>query len=99
MWTLKDASKAMRSLHSAKKKHDIEIAMCAGQAHWQNGMVERHIGVFKNIIDRLITEDITSFPTMLQTPRMWLDYRSLFWKPFIIRMLLVDTVDHPRLNG
>ena len=39
--------------------HNIEIAMCAGQAHWQNGMVERHIGVFKNIIDKLIAEEAT----------------------------------------
>ena len=29
-------------------KHNIKIAVCAGQAHWQNGMVERHIDVFKN---------------------------------------------------
>ena len=43
-------------------QHEIEIAMCAGQAHWQNGMVERHIGVFKNIIDRLIAEETTDLP-------------------------------------
>ena len=36
--------------------------MAVGEAHWQNGMVERHIGVFKNSIDRLIAEDTTSFP-------------------------------------
>merc|ERR1712051_41688 len=36
--------------------------MCDGQSHWQTGMVERHIGVFKKMIDHLIIEDTTSFP-------------------------------------
>ena len=44
--------------------HDIEVAMCAGQARWQNGMVERHIGVFKRIIVRLIAEEGTCSPKM-----------------------------------
>ena len=36
--------------------HSIQISMCAGEAHWQNGIVERHIGVFNTILDRLLLE-------------------------------------------
>jgi hypothetical protein len=36
--------------------HSIQISMCAGQAHWQNGIVERHIGVFKSTLDKLLLE-------------------------------------------
>ena len=30
--------------------------MCAGEAHWQNGVVERHIGTFKRIFDKLLMD-------------------------------------------
>ena len=31
----------------------IQIKPCAGEAHWQNGIVERHIGTLKSILQRL----------------------------------------------
>ena len=37
-------------------KH-IESIMCAGQAHWQNGIVERHIGTFRELFKKLSLDD------------------------------------------
>ena len=31
--------------------------MCAGQAHWQNGIVERHIGTFREMFKKLSLDD------------------------------------------
>ena len=42
--------------------HSIQISMCAGQAHWQNGVVERHIGVFKGTLDKLLLDPANEFP-------------------------------------
>ena len=39
-------------------KHGCEISMAAGQAHWQNGIVERHIGTFKIVFDKLLMGDL-----------------------------------------
>ena len=36
--------------------NSIEISMCAGQAHWQNGIVERNIGIFKTTLDKLLLD-------------------------------------------
>ena len=35
----------------------IEIKMAAGEAHWQNGIVERHIGTFRELFSKLLLED------------------------------------------
>ena len=35
----------------------IEIKMAAGEAHWQNGVVERHIGTFKSLFGELSMDD------------------------------------------
>ena len=31
--------------------------MAAGEAHWQNGIVERHIGTFRELLNKLMLED------------------------------------------
>ena len=48
--------------HSEKFKeccgvNAIEVKMAAGEAHWQNGVVERHIGTFRNLFDKLLLDD------------------------------------------
>ena len=35
----------------------VEIKMAAGEAHWQNGIVERHIGTFRELLNKLFLED------------------------------------------
>ena len=35
----------------------IEVKMAAGEAHWQNGIVERHIGTFRELLNKLLLED------------------------------------------
>ena len=30
--------------------------MCAGESQWQNGILERHIGTLKTLLDKLILE-------------------------------------------
>ena len=32
--------------------------MAAGEAHWQNGIVERHIGTFRELLNKLFLEDV-----------------------------------------
>ena len=32
--------------------------MAAGKAHWQNGIVERHIGIFREKLNKLFLEDV-----------------------------------------
>ena len=32
--------------------------MAAGEAHWQNGIVERHIGTFREMLNKLMLEDV-----------------------------------------
>ena len=32
--------------------------MAVGEAHWQNGIVERHIGTFRELINKLLLEDL-----------------------------------------
>ena len=32
--------------------------MAAGEAHWQNGIVERHIGTFREMLSKLFLEDV-----------------------------------------
>ena len=36
----------------------IEVNMAAGEAHWQNGIVERHIGTFREMLNTLMLEDV-----------------------------------------
>ena len=36
----------------------IEVKMAAGEAHWQNGIVERHIGTFRELFKKLLLEDV-----------------------------------------
>ena len=36
----------------------IEVKMAAGEAHWQNGIVERHIGTFRELLKKLLLEDV-----------------------------------------
>lgn len=48
--------------HSEKFKEycgvkSIEIKMAAGEAHWQNGVVERHIGTFRSLFGKLSMDD------------------------------------------
>ena len=31
--------------------------MAAGEAHWQNGIVERHIGTFRTLFNKLLMDD------------------------------------------
>ena len=35
----------------------IEIKMAAGEAHWQNGVVERHIGTLRTLFNKLLMDD------------------------------------------
>ena len=35
----------------------IGINMAACEAHWQNGIVERHIGTFRELFNKLLLED------------------------------------------
>ena len=32
----------------------IDVKMAAGEAHWQNGIVERHIGTFCELLSKLM---------------------------------------------
>ena len=32
--------------------------MAVGEAHWQNGIVERHIGTFSEMLNKLMLEDV-----------------------------------------
>ena len=32
--------------------------MVAGEAHWQNGVVERHIGTFRTLLQKLMLDDM-----------------------------------------
>ena len=32
--------------------------MAVGEAHWQNGIVERHIGTFRELLKKLLLEDV-----------------------------------------
>ena len=48
--------------HSEKFKEycgvkSIEIKMAAGEAHWQNGVVERHIGTFRTLFSKILMDD------------------------------------------
>ena len=36
----------------------VYIKMAAGEAHWQNGIVERHIGTFRELLSKLLLEDM-----------------------------------------
>ena len=36
----------------------IEVKISAGEAHWQNGLVERHIGTFREMLNKLMLEDV-----------------------------------------
>ena len=38
--------------------NSIEIKMAAGEAHWPNGIVERHIGTFRELFNKLLLEDL-----------------------------------------
>ena len=38
----------------------IILKNCAGEAHWQNGIVERHIGTFKRILKKMALDDLYS---------------------------------------
>ncbi len=33
--------------------------MTTGEAHWQNGIVERHVGTFRELFNKLLLEDDT----------------------------------------
>ena len=35
----------------------VYIKMAAGEAHWQNGVVERHIGTFRTLLQKLMLDD------------------------------------------
>ena len=35
----------------------VEVKMAAGEAHWQNGIVERHIGTVRELLNKLLLED------------------------------------------
>ena len=39
-------------------QRSIHIRPCAGEAHWQHGIVERHIGTLKEIVQRLFLDDV-----------------------------------------
>ena len=32
--------------------------MVAGEAHWQNGIVDRHIGTFRELLNKLFLDDV-----------------------------------------
>ena len=36
----------------------IEVKMAVGEAHWKNGIVERHIGTFRELLSKLFLEDV-----------------------------------------
>ena len=36
----------------------IEVKLAAGEAHWQNGIVERHIGTFRGMLSKSLLEDM-----------------------------------------
>ena len=35
----------------------VEIKMAAGEAHWQNGIVERHVGTCRELFNKLLLKD------------------------------------------
>ena len=35
----------------------IELNLAAGEAHWQNGIVERHVGTARELFNQLLLED------------------------------------------
>ena len=45
--------------------------MAVGEAHWQNGIVARHIGKFREMLSKLFLEDILKVPT---TKPQWTMY-------------------------
>ena len=36
----------------------VEVKMAAGEAHWQTGIVERHIGTFRELFEKMPLEDL-----------------------------------------
>ena len=46
----------------------IEVKMAAGEAHWQNGIVEHHIGTFRELLNKLLLEDVLNVP---KTNPLW----------------------------
>ena len=36
----------------------IEVNMVVGEAHWQNGIVERHVGTFREMLSKRLLEDV-----------------------------------------
>ena len=36
----------------------MEVKMAAGEARWQNGIVERRIGTFRDLLKKLLLEDV-----------------------------------------
>ena len=36
----------------------IEVKMAVGEVHWQNGIVERHIGLLREALSKLLLEDV-----------------------------------------
>ena len=54
------------------KEHDglkaIEVKMASGEARWQNGIVERHIGTFLELLNKVLLECVLR---VLKTRPLW----------------------------
>ena len=42
----------------------IDVKMAAGEAHWQNCIVERHIGTFRELLSNMMEEDTFESATL-----------------------------------
>ena len=38
------------------KRRNTRVAICAGEAHWQQGIIERHIGTLRGMLDKMFLD-------------------------------------------
>ena len=57
MLTKRDVS-TLSSLRKYCGVKSIEIKISVGEAKWQNGIVERHIGTFRDMLNKMFVEDV-----------------------------------------
>ena len=43
----------------------VKVTSIAGQAHWQHGQIERHIGILKDMMSRAVKHTQTSGPEQM----------------------------------
>ena len=67
----------------------VYIKMAAGEAHWQNGIVERHIGTFRELLSKLLLEDMSEGA----------DYQSVVEHVTEAKIAMEPTTAPHRANG